>query len=58
LQRWSEEQTVQDALAYTNSNGTTENAALLGPVALVARDSTRFETIAQPDEQEPAAFIL
>lgn len=57
LARASKEAVVADARAFAELNGMTDEAALFGRAALVARDPTKFESINDLTEEERAALI-
>lgn len=57
LQRHSTQQVVADARAFAEEHGMAEDAGLFGRAALVARDQSRFEEVADLTEPERAALI-
>lgn len=56
LQRASPEQVVADARQFAEQHGMSNDAALFGRGALVARDHDRFESISELEEDELAAL--
>lgn len=57
LARLSREAAYADAQTFAETNGMTEEAALFGRAALVARDPSRFEELTDLKEDERAALI-
>ena len=56
LKRFSHQQTIDNAVAYAESHGMAEHAALFGRAALVARDPERFEIVTELEQHEQDAL--
>jgi len=57
LTRVSAQQAAAEARAFAENNNLAEHSALFAKAALVARDPTTFESIAELDEQDKAALL-